>query len=680
MLERFQQHLDNIQALLGTIQKELVPLLKPLEEVTGYGETDIEALIKQAEETILENRKVVLAVVGQVKVGKSTLLNSLLFEGKPVLPTAVTPMTARLTIIRGLKDDEAPGAEIVFYSQQDWNEICERAKMETQVDLEVVQPAQRKLGDKIRLYLGTKKSVGVAELDDYVSADGKFFDIVKYAELRFAEMPFPELVVVDTPGLNDPVRSREEQTLKFLKDADAVLFLSSPHRFLDREDMQLVLRDMIRAGIEEVLVVVPQMDTLSPAQRDDFMKSCYERMSDRAMRFARDAGFGPLAQELAKEAFVPRNAVLVSAMAYILAKKLEQNERLDEDERYYLQNMRENGWPTDSPERLEEESRIAELARKIDTKVVARKDAILLRGAFANIEVKINEIAAHTERRLEETKDDLEKCRLGVNELKRQKEAERAEFEMFKEQVQEAMADFQSDIERFFMEFSFSSSDVRVECPTVVKLPWFDKEEEESKLAEEIILSAREELRRKAGEIMKGFEEILRKFEDHTNLIMDSLKARVAVRREIDAILSTFFKRLRELAKAKRLNVSVKFSYGFFDRLVGDAKEIAQKDVRRATKEAKEKLTEALEGLASDLQDLALESVESLRRVLQKMLAERNQKVEQVESALIEQQIAERTLEQQYRQQLELLQKIKQVVDKIEPWLQEIREDTVQGE
>jgi ribosome biogenesis GTPase A len=41
-----------------------------------------------------ENRKLQFAVIGQVKAGKSSFINTLLFGGKPVLPSACTPKTS----------------------------------------------------------------------------------------------------------------------------------------------------------------------------------------------------------------------------------------------------------------------------------------------------------------------------------------------------------------------------------------------------------------------------------------------------------------------------------------------------------------------------------------------------------------------------------------------------------
>ncbi len=48
---------------------------------------------------ISEGNILKIGVVGQVKAGKSSFLNSLFFEGETVLPKASTPMTAGLTIL-----------------------------------------------------------------------------------------------------------------------------------------------------------------------------------------------------------------------------------------------------------------------------------------------------------------------------------------------------------------------------------------------------------------------------------------------------------------------------------------------------------------------------------------------------------------------------------------------------
>ncbi len=73
--------------------------------------------LKRVEE---EGRVMRLGIVGQVKAGKSSFLNALLFEGQEILPKAATPMTAALTRIRY---NRTPRAKVVFYEETDWNSV-----------------------------------------------------------------------------------------------------------------------------------------------------------------------------------------------------------------------------------------------------------------------------------------------------------------------------------------------------------------------------------------------------------------------------------------------------------------------------------------------------------------------------------------------------------------------------
>ena len=65
-----------------------------------------------------------IGIMGQVKAGKSTFLNALLFDGRPILPEAATPKTANLTkVVYG----ERHSLQVEYYSQQEWDEIVGQA-------------------------------------------------------------------------------------------------------------------------------------------------------------------------------------------------------------------------------------------------------------------------------------------------------------------------------------------------------------------------------------------------------------------------------------------------------------------------------------------------------------------------------------------------------------------------
>ena len=72
----------------------------------------------------LHNEKFTIAICGQVKAGKSTLLNSLFF-GDDVLPVFDTPMTAKLTFLEYKKGEKCFTVE--FYTYEEWNKIIENS-------------------------------------------------------------------------------------------------------------------------------------------------------------------------------------------------------------------------------------------------------------------------------------------------------------------------------------------------------------------------------------------------------------------------------------------------------------------------------------------------------------------------------------------------------------------------
>ena len=90
---------------------------------------------KEGGESLINEGKILkIGVVGQVKAGKSSFLNSLMFNGENVLPKASTPMTAGLTI---LEYGESNFFEVEYYDEKEWNEFVELDKQYLKVEAEV---------------------------------------------------------------------------------------------------------------------------------------------------------------------------------------------------------------------------------------------------------------------------------------------------------------------------------------------------------------------------------------------------------------------------------------------------------------------------------------------------------------------------------------------------------------
>ena len=107
--------IQNYQSVLFTSDSQ-----KYFSELSNIAKTlDTNLLVAQE-----EGRNLRIAIVGQMKAGKSSFLNALLFP-IDVLPKAATPMTAALTRIGYA---EKPYAEIEFYSVNDWDSINQAAE------------------------------------------------------------------------------------------------------------------------------------------------------------------------------------------------------------------------------------------------------------------------------------------------------------------------------------------------------------------------------------------------------------------------------------------------------------------------------------------------------------------------------------------------------------------------
>lgn len=228
-------------------------------------------------EKLAEDRLLRLGVVGQVKAGKSSLLNLLLFDGKEVLPKAATPMTASLTHITKSDHDEV---EVEYYTKKDWAEIQEHAreyrrmKAENptaqvpdfvQASHELVEMAKER-GLQVGQYLDSKatETASVSELNDkltsLVGSAGKLTPLVKSVSIRCGQ-GVPDLDIVDTPGINDPIGSRSRRAEKMLVDCDAVLLLSYAGQFMDNVDVQFFERRLPKEGISNRVIIGSKFDS-----------------------------------------------------------------------------------------------------------------------------------------------------------------------------------------------------------------------------------------------------------------------------------------------------------------------------------------------------------------------------------------------------------------------------------
>lgn len=279
---------------------------------------DLQANLASIED---EDRLLKIGIVGRVKSGKSSLLNALIFDGQRILPEAAIPMTAALTT---LSHGETLSAEVEFFTPKDIDDIKKKhdeynnqldqhykeflaqekrkearssgerlrqnnKKSQSRTSEERARSkATREMRDKVELsaaheqytkMTNTKLSIRDqdleknplltfgslselrSQLDDYVGAGGRYMPFTKSVNIRLPQDNLKDIEIVDTPGINDPVQSREERTRKHLNQCDVVLVVSPSGQFMSNVDLELMDRITSKEGIRELFVVAAQADT-----------------------------------------------------------------------------------------------------------------------------------------------------------------------------------------------------------------------------------------------------------------------------------------------------------------------------------------------------------------------------------------------------------------------------------
>lgn len=304
------------------------------------------------------DRDLRIAVVGQMKAGKSSFLNAAFF-GRDLLPKADTPMTAALTKIVYAPKAKA---EVVFYSTDDWADIeqrandypgayaeverklkdsektdspfakvlaTHRARTAEEIDRHVPEAIRssrelvemtRKNGLNVHDYLDKTEVLDVAggaqdlayALQEYVGSGGRFTAITKMSVLHVDDKRLQGLEIIDTPGFNDPVVSRGQITRRFLGQCDVIFLLSAVSQFLTSSDMAVLREQLPEAGIDDKAVF------LVGSQRD--------------LALRQDRGIAVTASKLAERAPAEkRSAVRTGAMLQLLDKKMTEQASLTLD-------------------------------------------------------------------------------------------------------------------------------------------------------------------------------------------------------------------------------------------------------------------------------------------------------------------------------------------------------------
>ena len=311
-----------------------------------------------------------IGVVGQMNVGKSTLINALVF-GKDILPTSEIPMTAALTYI---SYGESPMVKAEMLSLSDYSEIREKAELNiTEENKQEVESAI-KLVKKIEAIpsytdlMGEKIDILLDDFDEYVGVEGKYTPLVKYLNLTLDNPSLKGISIVDTPGYNDPVSSRDITTKKFLSQANVIIMVQEVEQYFSRTDVDLIKEQVPNSGIGKMIVVLNKKDSISLSDLEKVMKRATEKKEEIAH------GDSEIGRILDTCNLIPVSGVM-SLLGQMPLEEISQNDVLSfwNDEIKY-------SFPSISHNDYVEQSGLLLLQKEISDIVLKQKSDILLKA------------------------------------------------------------------------------------------------------------------------------------------------------------------------------------------------------------------------------------------------------------------------------------------------------------
>lgn len=282
---------------LAAFAKEAEILDFSLQQLEEVGSKELRKSVKRLREE-LSDFEPSITVLGQVKAGKTTLINAMA-GWADLLPSDVNPWTSVVTSLHlsPAAQRSEIGARFQFMTEDEWDrlttrggrigELADRAGAESELDkireqiAKMREKSRARLGRHFELLMGHEHEYSYFDknlLERYIclgddfdletpestlDEQGRFADITRSADLYLncRTVPF-RLCIRDTPGVNDTFMMREMVTINAVRASRICVVLLSATQALSAIDMALI-RMIANLKSREVIIFVNRIDELS---------------------------------------------------------------------------------------------------------------------------------------------------------------------------------------------------------------------------------------------------------------------------------------------------------------------------------------------------------------------------------------------------------------------------------
>ena len=187
----------------------------------------------------LEDKKVTIAVIGQFKRGKTTLINPIL--GAPLLPVGIVPITAAITRIEYAEQKD--GADSTMATVYFTN--------------------------------GLSQQVPAADLHAYISEQENHDNERGVAEVELltdADFLKDGLTLVDTPGVGSVHEQNSKSAMDFARESDGVIFMLSVDSPLNQIEVDFLRK--VRRFAGKFYFAVNKIDRVDEEELAEYLDYC----------------------------------------------------------------------------------------------------------------------------------------------------------------------------------------------------------------------------------------------------------------------------------------------------------------------------------------------------------------------------------------------------------------------